>query len=128
RALLRVGDGTHVEAEVRALGAGVEHFELDAELLAEVLDDLLLHVALGGCREAGDLRDLEPFAAAELPDEPRGVEVVGPEVVAPLRQAVRLVEDPALDLALPDDLAERLVAELLRRDVEERDLAVGDAV
>ena len=52
----------------------------------------------------------------------RGVgepEVVGPEVVAPLRDAVRLVDDEEPDLRLPDPLEEAGRGEALGRDVEQ---------
>ena len=49
-----------------------------------------------------------------LADEPRDVQVVGAEVVAPLRQAMGFVEHPGRDLAAGERGGEALVAELLR--------------
>ena len=56
----------------------------------------------------------------------RGVgeaEVVGPEVVPPLRDAVRLVDDEQPDPRLPDPLEEPGRGEALGRDVEQPQLA-----
>ena len=61
----------------------------------------------------------------------RGVgepEVVGPEVVAPLRDAVRLVDDEQADFTSRDRLEERRRREPLGRDVEQPQLASRRAV
>ena len=55
-------------------------------------------------------------------------EVVGPEVVAPLRDAVRLVDDEEADRHLAQRLEEPGRGEALRRDVEQPQLAGARAV
>ncbi len=62
------------------------------------------------------------------PHLPGGVgeeEVVGAEVVAPLGDAVRLVDDEQPDLDLPDELREARRGKALGGDVEQPDLARG---
>ena len=61
----------------------------------------------------------------------RGVgelEVVGAEVVSPLRDAVRLVDGEERNLRAPQRVEEALVVEALGRDVEQRERALGHRV
>jgi hypothetical protein len=83
-------------------------------------------VLLGGGGEALDGRDGGALLGGELLDATGGIQVVGPEVVARLGQAVGLVEDPAADLPVAHRLVERAVADLLRRDVQQRHVAGAD--
>ena len=79
-----VGDLEDAVVQVRPVHAGVDDREsADAELAGDVGDDLV-----GGGRREGEQRRLaEPRqGAADLEER-------GPEVVAPLRDAVRLVDD-----------------------------------
>ena len=124
--LLAARGRDHFEAEVAALGAAVEDRELDAELVAEVPDDVLAHVGLGGGGEAEQRRDR--LITRLLADEAAHVAIVGAEVVAPAREAVRLVQHPAADLALVERPAKRATAELLRRDQEDARAAKAHAV
>ena len=115
--LLAARGGHHFVAQIAALGAAVEDRELDAELLAEVADDVLAHVRLGG-RGQAQQRRYRPRRGL-LADEAAHVAVVGTEVVAPAREAVGLVQHPAGDLALVQRPAQGAAAELLRRDQED---------
>ncbi len=87
----------------------------DADRLAqpEARDDVVRHLRRGGRGRGDDRPGAEPA---------RGVgqaEVVGPEVVPPLRDAVRLVDDEQADPRLPDPLQEAGRREPLRRHVEQ---------
>ena len=124
--LLAARGGDYVEAEVGALGAAVEDRELDAEPVAEVADDVLAHVGLGGGGEAEQRRDR--LFTGLLADEAAHVAVVGAEVVTPAREAVRLVQHPAADLALVERGPQGAAAELLRRDQEDARAAEADAL
>ena len=88
----------HHELQVGALSAAVEDIEVDAQFLLEILDDVGLHIGLGGRGQAQDRRNrlIPRLLAYEAPYVP----VVGPEVVPPLREAVRLVQHPTADLPL----------------------------
>ena len=77
------------------------------------------HDARLGRRRQADERG-KPAVAGMLADEPADVAVVGAEILAPFRQAVRLVDDPITDLALFQDRAHRRVPELLRRNQQDR--------
>ena len=110
------------QRQVGARRVAVEDLQVLAEFVAEVPQDLVAHLRLGGRGHAGDRRWRRGVAGAELAHEARGVQVVGPEVVAPLGQAVGLVEDPAADLAQRDRLGEGRVAQLLGRDVQQAGL------
>lgn len=87
--------------------------------LAEVepLGDLLVR-RFGGGRGERDARDVGP-AFGELAEH----EVVGPEVVSPLRHAVRLVDREECDGALAEETPGRFGAQALRGDVEEVEFA-----
>ena len=113
----------HLEGQVAALGPAVEDRELDADLVPEVLRDVVGDVRLGGCRQAKHRR--HRLITGLFPDEASDITVVGTEIVAPARQAVGLVEHPAADLALVQSPAKGAGAELLRRD--EKDACVPEA-
>ena len=54
--LCRAAGGDHHEIQVGAPGAAVEDLQVNVQLVVEVLDDLVLHVGLGGGGEAQDGR------------------------------------------------------------------------
>ena len=58
----------------------------------------------------------------------RNVEVVGPEVVAPDADAVRLVDDQAGDAAVPHQLDKGALAQPFGRDVEQPVAAIAQIV
>ena len=127
--LPRLDDLLHRVAQVGAVHpVGRQHLEPLPHLLPEVRRDLLPHVQARRRREAGDRRGRHALALGELADEPGGVQVVRPEVVAPLRDAVRLVEDPRRDLALAHRALERAVAQLFGRHVQEREAAEANTL
>ena len=115
--LLAARGRDHLVAEVGALGTAVEEREFDAEFLAEVAEDVLAHIGLGGRGQAEQRR--HRLSTRLLADEAAHVAVVGAEVVAPAREAVSLVQHPAADLALVERPAQGAAAELLRRDQED---------
>ena len=71
-----------LEVEIVTAHAGVEHLHLKTQVILEVLPDLVNDVALGGGGEPQDRGD--GGVACVLADVPRGVAIVGAEVVAPL--------------------------------------------
>ena len=88
---------------------------LDAEAGADVVDD----------RGRRRRRQRQHARGAELARPLRELEVVGAEVVAPFRDAVRLVDREERDLDARELRDEALVVEALRRDVEQAQLAAA---
>ena len=125
RELLARGRPRHDELQVGPAGAAVEDPELDAEPVAEVGADVLLHVGLGGRGQAQHRHRRIP---GPFLDEARHVPVVGPEVVAPAREAMRLVQHPGADLALLQGPAHGPAPKLLRRDDEDARVAQAHPV
>ena len=80
---------------------------------AEPRDDVVRDLRRGGRGRRDDRLRAEPARGIGEP------EVVRPEVVAPLRDAVRLVDDEQPDPRLPDPLQEAGRGEALRRHVEQ---------
>ncbi len=116
----------HLERQVGTLGAAVENPQPDAEPVPEMPGDVLGHVRLRGCGQAQHRRHRP--RACPLPDEAADVAVIGSESVAPSRQAVRLVQHPAADLALVERPAQGTGAELFWRDDENAGVAQPDPV
>jgi hypothetical protein len=114
------------EGEVRAGCAAVEEVHVAArgldDLQADVGDDALL----GGRGHAEDLRRRR--VAVDVGEAAHGIAVIGPEIVAPLGDAMRLVEDPEADAAAVESGPDGRVAQLLRRDEEHAGLAMGHLV
>ena len=121
--LFRLGRRDHLVGEVRPLVTPDERRELDPELGLEVLAEIGDHVRLRGRGETSDPRRRVREALA---DEPRDVQVVGAEVVAPLRQAMGLVEHPGRDLPAGERGGEAPVPELLRGHEHDARLAELD--
>ena len=115
RALLRRRrhDG---ERQVRAVEPGRDAHRIAQ---AEATDDVAGDLRRGGRRRGHDR--LRPEPAGGVGE----AEVVGPEVVPPLRHAVRLVDDEQADLGLPDPVEKAGRGEALGRDVEQPGVA-GD--
>ena len=90
--LRRAAGRHHHEVQVGAPGAAVEDPELNAQLFFEIIDEFVLHVGLGGGSQAQDRR--HRIVSRLLADEASHVTVIGPEVVAPPREAVGLVQHP----------------------------------
>ena len=101
--------------------ADVRAVETDDELLrvlqAEARDDLLPRAHVGG----GGERD--PRHAGEFPLQDVEREVVGAEVVAPLRNTMRFVDGEEGDLCLVQEFQRARLQQALRRDVQEVDAA-----
>ncbi len=103
-------DRCREQGQVRPVEAGHDRVRLlDPEPGADVGDD--------GGRGGG--RKREHALGAELAGALGQLQVVGPEVVAPLRDAVRLVDREERDSRLREAGEEALVVEPLRRDVQE---------
>ena len=119
--LCRAAGGDHHEIQVGAPGAAVEDLHVNAQLVMEVLDDLVLHVGLGGGGEAQDGR--RRLIPGLLPDEASYVAVVGPEVVSPPGEAVGLVQHPGADLPLVQCPPQGDAAQLFRRDQQDAGVA-----
>ena len=119
--LSRQGRLDHLEGEVVAKRAAVDQLKLDAEAAFEVVEDVAHDARLGRRRQADERG--KPAVAGMFADEAGDVAVVGAEILAPFRQAVRLVDHPVADLALLEDRAHRRVPELLRRDQQDGGIA-----
>ena len=68
------------------------------------------------------------FIARGFLDEAADIAVVGPEIVAPFRHAMRLVQHPEPDLTLRQNRADRVAAQLLGRDQKHRRLSHAHTV
>ena len=111
--------GRRQEGEVRPVEAGDDGVGLlDPEALADV----------GDHRGRGRRGEGEHALGPELACPDGELEVVGPEVVAPLRDAVRLVDGEEGDLRGLELGEEALVVEALRGDVEQSQTAVAQPV
>src|SRR5262249_588890 len=94
------------------------------DVAAELLDDVCDHPVVGGGRGAQDGRRLR-----ELADYAGDAPVVRTEVVPPVADAVRLVDDQqagGLQHVGEDVRAELVVVEALGRDEQDVDGVVGD--
>ena len=126
--LVRGAQAQHAEAQALALERAAQHEHVvrravgtDGQLVGDVVDDALVG---GGGR--GQHRDVRPQPRQRFADAP----VVGPEVVAPVGDAVGLVDDEQ-----PDALGERgqqavaevRVVEALRADQQHVDRAGAQA-
>ena len=83
----------------------------------EALDDLVARQRVGGRGQ----RDARHARQALVQD--RELQVLGPEVVAPLRHAVRLVDREQRDAGAVDEVEAARHQQALGRDVEEVELA-----
>ncbi len=110
----------HLDGQVLAAKAVDEGAHLPAQ--AELLDDVVLDHRRGGGGQGDDRRRLSRPAQLRqaLAEQP----VVGAEVVAPLRDAVRLVDRDQAGRPSRQQLREPGHAQALRRDEEVVELAV----
>src|SRR4051794_6551477 len=107
------------QRQVRPVEPGHDRVALlDPEACADVGHDR-------GRRRRGER---EHALGAELAPTRGELQVVGPEVVAPLGDAVRLVDREQRDLRLAEPREETLVVEALRRDVQQPELTATQAV
>jgi hypothetical protein len=114
RVALRGRDRRRQQRQIRPVEARHDRVGLvDAEPRADVVDD-------GG---RGRRRQRQHALGAELAGALGELQVVRPEVVAPLGDAVRLVDREERDLRGRELPEEALVVEALRRDVEQLELA-----
>ena len=109
-----LAEAVHREVEVRAVEAADEHRRV---LHPQPLDDLATDRGRGGRGQRQQGR------VAELVGEGAEAEVVGAEVVPPLADAVRLVDDQQRGLRLAELLQHLLFGELLGRQQDELALA-----
>ena len=112
RELLSSRGRDHLEGEIGAFRAAVEHGQFDVEFVPKMAVDVPDDIGFRGRGQTQDRRDRS--VTCSLADETSYVSVVGPEVVAPARQAVRLVQDPGADLALVQNPPQGSGAQLLR--------------
>ena len=116
KALLGVLGPLDVVAEVRPVDARPHELERTAERLRDRI----------GVRRRGRRRHAEHRGNAEVVERATDEEVVGPEVVAPHRDAVHLVDHDEPDADRPQRADERLLPQPLGRRVEDPRLAGGD--
>ena len=107
--LLATAAGLDREREVGTLEAGDE---VERIAKGELCRDVRSHLGRGGGGERGGRH-------AQLGAEPGKPPVVGPEIMAPLADAVRLVDDQAGRSDAAQRVAECAAAESLRRDVQQ---------
>ncbi len=120
--------GLHLEPQVITFNSAAEYLQLHAQVGAEMVDYFRLDILLGGCTEALDRWKKTLVLGGELLDETGRIEIVGPKVVSPLGKAVGLIEHPAADLAVADGVAERAVAQLFRRHIEDAHIPQSNAL
>ena len=125
--LLVTGDLLDLVVQIDALVPSGELPHLQTQFAQDDIDDLRFDIFFRRGSEALDRRDADVFPFGEFADEADRIEIVGAEVVAPFRQAVRLVKDPGADLPLADGGAEGRIAQLLRRNQQDADIAEADA-
>ena len=108
-------------AQICARGLRGEELQIQIQRLFEVVADVLDHLLFGRGGEAGDRdRELASLFLLVFADEVADVEVIDPEVLAPRRETMSLVDDEADDVAGKEDTFDRSRAEHLGRDVEQR--------
>ena len=124
RELLSSRGRDHLEGEIGAFRAAVEHGQLDVEFVPKVPGDVPDDIGFGGRGQAHDRRYRS--VTCLLADETSHIAVVGTEVVAPTRQAVRLVQHPGADLTLVQHPPQGARAQLLRRDQQDAGVSQPD--
>ncbi|MFN9941407.1 MAG: hypothetical protein ACK56I_18200 [bacterium] len=78
------GHGLDAQCEVLTRGMPIEDLQLLVNFGEEVLPNLLADLRLGRRRDADDRSSAASLLLAELSDKAGRVEVVRPEIVAPL--------------------------------------------
>ena len=107
---------------VEAQGGAIEAGDADIGVLqAEARDDVVAHAGVGGGGEGDDGR--VPKARASGAE----VAVAGAKVVAPLRDAVGLVDGEEGDVHAAKSSDEAAIGEALGGDIEEAEIAIGGA-
>ena len=115
----------HRITQVRACGLRGEELQIQIQRLFEVVSDVLDYLLFGRGGETGDRdRKFAPLFLLVFADEVADIEVIDPEVLAPRRETVSLVDDEADDVAGKEDTFDRSRAEHLGRDVEQRGRSV----
>ena len=112
------GHVQHLQEQVGAVETGARHHRF-AQLQRG--DDVAGDARRGRGGQGQRRRGAEPLAHIRQP------QIVGPEVVSPLRQAVRLVDREAVDVGLSDRVQEAAAGEALGGDVDQARAAGGDA-
>ena len=114
---MRLLDYSGLDAEVGAVKAGAHRtLRFDLEPPADVIQN--------GGRGCGGQRQYA--FGFELACKTRQLEVVGAEIVPPLRDAMRLVHGKQGDPDMPQHCSEAFVVEALRRDVEQSKFAASE--
>ena len=90
------------------MSPAVKDGQINTEPVMEMGTDVFPHIGLGGRRQTHNLSVGRLFA-----DEACHIAVVGPEIMAPARQAMCLVQHPGANLALVKDAAHGTAAQLL---------------
>ena len=96
--------GQHGEGQVGAHRPAIQQHQIHPQTGLEMVADVAHHLGLGGGCQAQNGRRA---VARELLDEAADIAVVGPEIVAPFADAMRLVQNPQPDLALLQNGADR---------------------
>jgi hypothetical protein len=112
------GHVQHLQEQVGAVEAGAGDHRV-AQLQRG--HDVAGHAWRGRRGQSQRRGGAEPLAHVRQP------QVVGPEVVPPLRQAVRLVDREAVDVGLADRVQEAATGEAFGGDVDQTRTAGGDA-
>ena len=94
----------HGKGQVRPHRSAIQQHHRGPQAGLEMVADVAHHLGLGG---GGQAQQRGHGVAREFLDEAADVAVVGPEIVAPFRHAMGLVQHPEPDLALLQDRADR---------------------
>ena len=116
---VRLHLGADLVVEVGAIKRGLHH---ERTLDGEVLLNVLLHLGRG-CGRQRDDGDVAPLKIGDGLQRGADLAVFGAEVVAPFRDAMRLIHRHEADLHTADELDELLARKRLRRDVEQLEFA-----
>ena len=108
RQLLGLGRGTDRKGKVRARCPAIQRQQIDTKARSEMFDDVGHHLGLGGCGQARDRRGR--LITGELANETPEIAVIGSEIMAPFRDAMRLVHNPEPDLPLGQNRTDRSAA------------------
>ena len=115
--LVVAGHGTHAQVDV---GPVETRYDNPRARKAEQFDDVVADLGRGGRGEGRERRSTRlPVCASARAGRVSQKPVVGPEVVTPLRDAMRLVDDEPRDRHVAEDAHEGIRREALGRDIQQ---------
>ena len=88
--------------------------KLLAEFLSEMGTDFFDHTGFGSCRKTKYRWHWLVLLFRKLAYESGGVKIVRPKIVPPFRETVRLIEHPATNFTLFENISDTNAAQLFR--------------